>query len=570
MPQNANYGSGESFDTHQYAYQILLGEIPACLEVRQACQRHLDDLKRDDIWFDEEAASKFFRYCTRFKHYKGPKKGQPIELDLWQKFIFGCLYGWKLVIDDEKTNQWKYKSAYIEVPKKNGKSTVCGAVASYDAFVMEDSGAEVYCLATKEDQAKIVWNDCNVFIENSDFNHMFDKVGKSIYVANTSRSSFIRPLGKDSKSNDGLNPFSAIVDELHAHPTREILDIIEDGFVARENYHLIIITTAGNDQHGVCYQERTHSKQILSGMIEDDSKFAIIYTVDKEDRKNWKDESVWFKANPGLGLGKSVEAMRVQINKAATLPSKRNTVLTKQLNIWTSVAEIWIQPEFWEKCRSKKTIKDIIGKACYGGMDLARVSDMSATPFLFPPQAGLDKWVIYMNYFIPQENIEERVRNDRVPYDVWRDEGYLEVTGGNTTDFGYIKDSILQRAKMFNIINMGYDQHFGGDIVSGLENHNLEMVDISSTFPSMNIVCSEFERMIMAGEIEYIANPILDWNVENTVILKNPEGLIRPDKSNRKKRIDGLIACLYALGGKMFGKNDKKYSPYEGRGLRSV
>lgn len=572
-----------SHPTTDYAIQVLMGDIPSCLEVQQACQRHLDDLEREDVWFDEEAADKFFRYCARFKHYKGPSKGTPIELAPWQKFIFGSLYGWKRCVKIdissqsepnkfryEHTDIWKYTIAYVEVPKKNGKSTICGAVASYDAFVMEETGAEVYCLATKEDQAKIVWNDCNVFIENSEFNHMFKTVGKTIYVEGTSKSSFIKPLGRDSKSNDGLNPFSAIVDELHAHPTREVLDIIEDGFGARDNYHLIIITTAGHNQHGVCYDERTHSKQVLDKSIIADNKFAIIYTVDDDDKENWMNPEVWYKANPNLGTGKSLSYMEEQIEKGLTIPSKRNTVKTKQLNIWTSVAEIWIRPEFWQACSSKKTRKDVEGKRCWSGMDLARVHDMSATPYLFPPQGNLSKWVLYIDYFIPDDNIMDRVKNDRVPYDVWRDEGFLITTPGNTTDFRFVKETILKRAKIFNILGMGFDRHFGGDIIAALEDENLDMIPIGTGYLGMGNPCEEFERMIMAGELEIIFNPILNWNVENTVVVKDPSGNIKPDKSKSNERIDGLVASVIALGAKMERDGGQKRSPYEDRGLKTV
>jgi phage terminase large subunit-like protein len=568
------------FPTHRYALDVIMGEILACKETIQACQRHIDDLNRDDIWFDEEAAAKFFRYCTRFKHYKGPKKGQPIDLDLWQKFIFGNIYGWKRCVNEGsveepdwvQTDLWRFTSAYIEVPKKNGKSTVCGAVASYDAYVMEETGAEVYCLATKEDQAKIVWNDCNMFVHNSEFRHMFKTVGKAIYVQGTDRSSFIKPLGRDSKSNDGLNPFSAIVDELHAHPNREILDIIEDGFVARENYHLIIITTAGTNQHGVCYQERTHSKRVLDKAIQVDNKFCIIYTVNDDEKKSWDVETSWFRANPGLGSIKSVESMREQVEKAKTLPSKRNTVLTKQLNIWTSVAEVWILQEFWEARVSIKKLEDMRGLKCYGGIDLARVHDMSCFAMLFPIQPGVDRLTLAVVYYIPEDNIMDRVKNDKVPYDVWAEEGYIKKTPGNTTDFGFIRKDILELAKSFNILAIGFDRHFGGDIVSGLQDEGLEMVEVGMGYVSMSDPSNEFERLIMStdNELEYIANPVLDWNVGNTVIVKDPAGNIKPDKSKSAERIDGTVASIITLATKTFKEGAKGTNPYEKRGLRSL
>lgn len=572
------------FPTHDYAIRVVMGDIVACSEIIQACNRHLEDLKREDIWFDQEAADKFFRYCRRFKHYKGPKKKQEVELDDWQKWVFGCIYGWKMCtkvdvstheepnkFEYHKTDIWRFTSVYVEVAKKNGKSTACGAVVSYDAFVMEDSGAEVYCLATKEDQAKIVWNDSWQFICSSDFARNFFKRGNTIYVEGTNKSSFIKPLGRDSKSNDGLNPFSAVVDELHAHPNREILDIIEDGFVGRDNYHLIIITTSGNNKNGVCYQERTHGKQILDKKIPGDRKFVAIYAIDEEDRDDIMDtEKNWLKANPGLGSIKPLESMRSIVEKGKYLPSKRNTVFTKQFNVWTSVAEMWIRPEFWIKCKGKLAIEDLKGLNCYGGMDLARVHDLSANAYLFPPQKTLEKYALFVDFFIPEENIMERVRGDRVPYDIWKEQGHLICTPGNTTDFPYIREFIiLRRASMFNILGYGFDRAFGGDIVSGLQDESLKMVEHGMGYLSMADPSSEFERLIMAEEIEYIENPVLEWCVENTAISKDPAGNIKPNKEKSRERIDGTVASIIALGAKMILEKGKdKSSPYEKRGLR--
>ena len=562
-----------AFPALDYAFDVVTGGIPACKYVRLACTRFINDLDRTDIWFDHKAASKFSTYCTFLHHYKGPDKGKPIVLDAWEEFVFGNVYGWKLVIDGEKTDLWRFKYIYIEVPRKNGKTTIAAAAASYDASQMEATGAEVFCLATKEEQAKILWNDIRAFVSQSDeLRQVFEVLEgrNTIYARETGRTSFVKPLGANSDSLDGLNPFSAVLDELHEWKDRKLLDVIEDAFGARVNWHILEITTAGYNKQGVCYTERKHGIDILEGRIVNDDKFVVIYTVDPEDKENWRDEAVWFKANPSLGKGKQLAYMRSKAQKADQIPSELNTFLCKQLCIWTDTLEAWLRWEDWSSCRREYDRKKLIGKKCKAAADLGKVSDLSAVAYFFPVQPGLDKPHVWVDFYCPRDNVKARTERDKLPYLVWVNEGWIIETPGNTTDFDFIEHDILKAAGDFQIEEMAFDRTFAGEIINHLMEEGLTIIDFGQGFLSMGPPTSELERLIIKKEIVLPFNPVLDWMSANVVTRKDPAGNLKPDKENSEDKIDGIVALIMALGLTMVKIDPKKKSPYEKRGMRSL
>ena len=553
--------------TTDYAKSVVGGQQPACRFVKLACQRHLDDLERDwDYHFDVEAANKFFRFCKYLKHYKGEKRGEVFDLEPWQMFIYGSIYGWL-----DKSGNWRFKTAYIEVPRKNGKTTMSGAGACYDSAIAAKSGSEVYCVATKEAQAKLLFNDCLAYVNQSEeLKAIYSCVLNSLFVNGTARTSFIKPLGSDSHRLDGLNPLAVYADELHAWTKRSLWDVMEDAFGARKQYHMIAITTAGYDRHGICWEERNHLVRILERQIEADNKFGIIYTVDEDKQGDWDDPEVWAMANPNLGVGKELEYMKQQVEKVKQVPSKLNTFLNKQLNIWTDVEQAWIATDDWNSCASQITERDLLGKYCYGGMDLARVNDLSACAYYFPAQEGLENNTVLVDFFIPNANLRERIDRDRVPYDLWSESDALTLTEGNTTDWDFIKHSIMERNGQFDIREFGYDRHFAGELVSSLEKDGREMKGFGMGFLSMASPTAEFERQVVGREIRHLNSPILNWNVANTIVVADPAGNLKPDKARSIDRIDGTVAVLIALGMHLNQKADKKPKPYKERGLRML
>ena len=556
----------------KYAQSIVTGEIPSCRYVKLACQRHLSDMDRigDDDFpytFSEEAAERFFKFCTYLKHYKGEYSGKSFKLEPWQEFVFGSIYGWL-----NESKNWRFHYVYLEVPRKNGKTTMAAAGAAFDCAMVEQTGAEVYCVATKEDQAKLLYNDCLAYINQSeDLQEMFEVLqGRStLYARDTSRTSFIKPLGADSKRHDGLNPVSVYADELHAWPKRELWDVMEDAFGARNQYHMIAITTAGHDKNGICFEERKHLVEILEGNIQSEDKFGMIYTVDKDRQDDWSKEEIWNIANPNLGHGKQAAYMQSQCSKVSQMPSKLNTFLNKQLNIWTDVAQAWLRSEDWMSNCSPLKESDLIGKVCYAGIDLARVNDLSAVAYYFPKQEGLKNSHTFVDFFLPEENIDKKAITDRVPYRLWQREGHLTLTAGKTTDWDFIRHSVLKRNGQFAIQGVGYDRHFAGELVSSLEKEKVKMKPFGMGYLSMATPTSELERLCVASQLTHNNNPILNWCANNVVVSQDPAGNLKPDKLKSEHKIDGIVALIISIG-IAISDNTESENPYKERGLRVI
>jgi phage terminase large subunit-like protein len=561
--------------THQYAENVASGKIDMCKWVRLACERHLYDLTREDVWFDEKAANEFFNYCTFLKHYKGPERGKSIKLNDWQKFVFGCIYGWKRVDKDtgERLDIWRFNIVYIEIPRKNGKTTLAAAGASYDAAFMENMGAEVYCLATKEDQAKILLNDvCAYIAQSNDLHDIFEilKGQNTVYVRSSARTSFVKPLGADSKRLDGLNPFSAYCDELHQWPKRDLWDVMEDAFGARTNWHMVAITTAGHNQQGVCYQERSHLIDILERRVEADNKFGVIYTVDEHEEVDWKNPDNWYKANPNLDCGKQFDYMVHKSTKAGQIPSELNAFLNKQLNIWTDVAEAWLNTETWKDAKrvfDKQTLK---GKVCRAAVDLAEVNDLSAVAYWFPKQEGLPCAHLLVEFYMPEDELRNKSERDGVSYNDWVKAGHIKATPGNVTDYKFIDFDILANAKIFKIEGVSFDPFKARDLINRLMEEGIECWEFRQGFLSMGPATAEFERELVSGGFCHNGNPVMEWCVVNTIVIKDPAGLMKPCKKTaekNKKRIDGVVASVMAVGSFALKQAQTK-SVFETRNMR--
>lgn len=550
---------------------MLAGEYPASRWVKLACERHIKDLDREDVWFDVRAAERFFRFAECMRHYKGDMRGQPLALEPWQKFIFGNIYGWKRVEDGERTDIWRYNYAYIEVPRKNGKTTLCAAGALYDCFAIEPTGAEVYVAATKEDQAKILWKDCLAFVRQSDdlkeeFGYLQGR--NTIYARHSDRTSYIVPVGSNSDRLDGLNPLAVYADELHEWRDRKLWEVFSNAFGARSNWHMIAITTAGHNKTGICFGERKHLTGILEGHFGADNKFGVIHTVDPELAGDWESEDAWRQSNPNLGTGKQISFMRAEAEKAKQQPSHLNTFLNKQLNIWTDVAESWLSTDLWTRAATKP--ESLAGKYCYAGIDLALVKDLSAVAYYFPQQPGLSNPLVLCDFFAPEEDIRERSRNDRVPYDLWAKEGWLTTTPGKTTDQSYITSKVLERQKQFDIRAIGYDRHFAVGVIQPLEKAGFEVKPVGMGYVSMSPPAYELERQLVQGQLRHDGNPVLAWNAGNVVLSRDPAGNIKPDKAKSYERIDGIVALLVAIAVAQSGVEAKRESVYKARGLRQL
>jgi phage terminase large subunit-like protein len=544
-----------------YARRVLDGEVPSCHWVRLACERHFRDLESGNwIWDTAEVQRRldFFGHLTLFD---GRFSGESFELHESQQFVLGSIYGWR---NEDGTRRYRY--AYIEIPRKNGKTTLLSGVGIQE--LMAENGAQVYSVATKEDQAKISWKMGQKMIEKSD--HLRRRL--TLRVKETRfelRDGSWRPLGSDSNTLDGLNPSCALFDELHAWPARDLWDVIDDGLGSRDQPLVLQITTAGYNKFSICYEQRKHVCSILEGKdgYVDDRYFGIIFTVD--DPNDWGNENEWRKANPMLDVCKSMDFMRDQYRLAVQQVGKENAFKNKQLNIWTEAALRWLKMDRWDAGGAEEFDPSVLrGRTCYGGLDLARVSDLSSLQLYFPARDESEKAHVLSWFWCPDENIRERSRRDRVPYVQWANEGLITPTDGDTTDFRFIGAEILDLAKLYDIQEIAYDRTFAGELIRDLTEEGITMVPFGQGFISMGSPSAELERLVVSGKLLHNNHPILRWNAANAVTSTDPAGNIKPDKKKAQERIDGIVALIMAIG--RASVHTPITSVYKTRGLLSV
>ena len=549
----------------QYAVDVLDGRHPACRLVKAACQRHLDDLDRNDIYFDAKHVDLVFAFLKLCKHYKGEWAGKPMVLHPAQQFIVGNLFGWKL----KSSGKRRFRTAYVELPRKNGKSTLLSAIALYLLAADREPGAEIYAAATKEDQAKIVWQAAWEMVKKSPALSKACKLRHNS-VLFPSTTSIFKPLGADSDTLDGLNPHAVINDELHAWKGRELWDVLEDAFGSRSQPLNVAITTAGYNRNGICYQQRDHCVNFLdpNSGIEDDSYFAYIATVDPEDlddeETKWK-ESTWYKANPMLGVSKKIEYMRDQANKAKSMPGKLNAFLNKQLNVWTDGQQLWLNMVKWDLGNKPIDIEMLAGKQCFSGIDLSSTTDITAHVLLFPP-GPYEEWTILPFFYMPEQNVMEAVKRDKVPYDLWIEKGYITTTPGDYIDLEFIKQDFIELADRYEIKECGYDPWKATELATSLENLGMKMVSMRQGHATLTPGCDALEKKILKGELRHGGNPVLRWMASNATGRQDPNGNVIPDKKNSYSRIDGIAALVNAMGRAIVAGADQK-SIYEEEGL---
>lgn len=552
----------------KYAKAVIQGREPACLLVKQACQRHIDDLKRDDVYFDDEHADFVFQAIGLCRHIKGELAGKPITLHPSQQFIIGSIFGWK----ETETDLRKYRTAYIELPRKNGKSTLLSAVAIYMLCADREQGADIYAAATKEEQAKIVWETAWHMVKASPTlsKSCLNRHNSILFPATTSK---FRPLGADSKTLDGLNPHAVICDELHAWPNRDLWDVLEDSFGARSQPLMLAITTAGYDKLGICYQQRKHCVQVLDpkSKITDDRYFAYIAGVDAKDLKSptakWSPR-IWRKANPLLGTSKNIAYMEDQAAKAKAMPGKENAFLNKQLNIWTDGEKKWLDMGKWDACGGAIDLEKLKGETCFSGLDLSSVTDITADVLVFPP-GPYDEWAILPFFYIPEDNIREREKRDKVPYQEWVDQGFIETTEGDCIDLEFIKRDWLIRADTFAIQECGFDPWKATEIATSLEGEGHTMVSMRQGHGTLSAPTAALEKMILKKQIRHGGNPVLRWMASNAVTRSDANDNRVPDKQKSAEKIDGISALVMALGrGIVSHKQDEEL--YEDTGILSL
>ncbi|KDR95911.1 Phage terminase-like protein, large subunit, contains N-terminal HTH domain [Peptoclostridium litorale DSM 5388] len=547
----------------KYAREVLAGNIVAGYLVILACNRHIEDLKKSKkksykYCYDEEAADRAIDFFGFLNHTKGEWAGTPVELELWQCFVIGSIFGWK----HKDTDLRRYRTAYEQVARKNGKSTKLAGVGLYGLTGDGEQGAEVYSAATKRDQSKIIFDEAKRMVKAS--KHLSKYIDTFTNNMNVPvNNSKFEPLSSDANTMDGLNVHFGLIDELHAHKTREVYDVLETATGARSQPLIYIITTAGFNRNGICYEMYEYSVKILEGTVEDDTFFAYIAQIDEGD--DWTDPECWIKANPNLGVSCNVEDLQRKCEKAKEIPAAQNNFLCKHLNIWVNSQKRWMNMFKWAECPQKiVTEKELIEYPCIVGMDLSSTTDITSVNFEFDME---DYFYILSHSFMPEEGIEEKERRDNVPYTAWAREGYITLTPGPVVDYDWIELYIFEKAKVFDIMEICYDPWNATQIANDFKNEGFTTVEVRQGYKTLSEPMKNVYDLVLQQKLIHNGNPLLTWTMSNVVATQDPAGNIKPDKSKAQYRIDPAVALITSHSRAMLKPYKGRKSVYEERGL---
>ena len=544
-----------------YAEQVRSGAILVCEYVRLAVERYYADLDRaldEGRYFDKKAAMRAIHFIEKLKHTKGEWAGQRFRLEPWQQFVLWNIFGWK---NADGTRRFRY--AYIEIARKNGKTALSAGIGLYMLFADGESRPEVYSAATVKDQAKICFSDAVEIVKATDLKNYLTPYRNSIVYE--LKGGTMKPLSSDYGTHDGLNPSCGIIDEFHAHKDSGMFDVIKSAFGARRQPLMFVITTAGFNKSGACYAYRENVIKVLRGVNEDDSLFGIIYTLD--DKSEWDDPKMWIKANPNLGVSLSADYLADQVKDAKNRPEAVRNVMTKNGDLWVDAERTWILDDAWQKCIGTTAPADLKGCACWGGLDLSNVSDITAYVLLFHEN---DRFQLLPHFWIPEEKMREKIRKENINYDKWVAEGYVTVTPGNVIDYDFVKADILRIVADYDLRTSAYDRWNSSQTIIDLQNEGMECNPFGQGYGSMSAPTKEFEKLVLTGKIEHFGNPVLRWMLASTLVKTDPAGNIKPDKEKSTQKIDGIVAAIMALGEWMTAQANDERNPYENRGLLTL
>jgi phage terminase large subunit-like protein len=550
----------------QYLADVLDGTIPACKWVRLACERQQRDLARQGTEafpyvFDEASAVRFSKAIEGFKHYKGNFAGKHILLEPWQLFINAVAFGWV----HQETGLRRFRSAYLCVPRKNGKSTHTAGIAHCFLTIDGEPGAEIYTGATTKDQARIVYNDAKVMaLRNQGYCREFGvrPEERRIYVPET--QSFIQAITKEGEANEGLNPHLAIIDELHAHKKRAVYDVLSLAMGARSEPMLWMITTAGDDLASVCYEIQTFTQQVLEEILVDETHCGFIWTVDEGEEERWYEPEIWVKANPNYGVSVNPADLAALATKAKASPSAQASFKTKRLNIWTAAGAQWMNMEKWRACGdSSLKLEDFHGKECWLAVDLASHVDINSLCFLF--REG-EQYACFFRFYLP----EDTIRSGKNPhYQGWESQGWLTATTGDYIDFRFIEEQIKELSQPFQVVEYPYDQFKAQTIAQDLEQDGYPMVLIRQGPLTFSPAMKFLEGTVYAGKIAHDNNPVMTWMMSNVKAKKDHKDNVYPVKDREEQKIDGPVSLIMGISRAMAHQGPKK-SKYETQGLATA
>lgn len=477
-------------------------------------------------------------FCRDLRHTIGKWAGKPFEPLDWQATdILMPLFGWQ-----KPNGTRRFREAYLEVPKKTGKSTMASGIACYMARGDCEPGAHVYCAGYDSKQAMTVWREAANMAKASPALSPHCKRYETGSLVFPDNNSFIKTVSRESRSAEGWNIHCLIFDELHTQKTRDLWDALYYGGASREQPLIFVITTAGYDQNSICYEQHTYAENIASGVYEDDEFFGYICTVD--DKEKWKEPAQWEKANPSYGITFSAESFKKAADQAIQVRTKENSFKRYRLNIWTEQADRWLSLDEWDSCKQPKTLDDLKGARCWGGFDKAEVRDLCAYVLCFPDH----DWYLLPFFWAPRDNAADRQKRDRVPYLTWAAQQLITLTPGRVIDEEFLEKKMADTADMFDLQDIGFDPHAARQFAKRVsENHGIEMVEFSQKAAVMNEPCNDFDGRLGDQRVTHDGHPILRWCVANAAVKENAGGEIHVDKLKSNEKVDGLVASVMAV-----------------------
>ena len=518
--------------------------------------------KAKDSYYDKEYADFAVAFIESLCHTKGTWAGKRFELMDWQEQIIRDLFG---ILKPNGYRQ--FNTAYIEIPKKNGKSELAAAVALLLTCGDGEQRAEVYGAAADRQQASIVFDVA------ADMVRMCPALNKRVKILASQKrliyeptNSFYQVLSAEAYSKHGFNVHGVVFDELHSQPNRKLYDVLTKGSGdARMQPLFFLITTAGTDTHSICYEVHQKAQDIIDGRKIDPTFYPVIYGAD--DTEDWTSPKVWKKCNPSLGETIGMDKVKTACESAKQNPGEENSFRQLRLNQWVKQAVRWMPMDKWDKCAFAVNEDDLRGRVCYGGLDLSSTTDITAFVLVFPPLDEEDKYVIIPYFWIPEDTLDLRVKRDRVPYDVWERQGYLQTTDGNVIHYGYIEKFIESLGERFNIREIAFDRWCAVQMVQNLEGMGFTVVPFGQGFKDMSPPTKELMKLTLEQRIAHGGHPVLRWNMDNIFVRTDPAGNIKADKEKSTEKIDGAIATIMALDRAIRCGNNNCASVYDDRGL---
>jgi phage terminase large subunit-like protein len=533
----------------QYASNVIDGTISSCTFVKQSCNRFIKDLNRsvkaEEIWFDAESFERKCRIIEKLPHVKGEwaAKGELFVLSPWQIFIMANLFGFKVVRDGEKKDIRRYREAYVEVPRKNGKTFFIVGVGLLMLADDGEYGAEVYCGARSEKQAFEVFTPLKQICERDPDlrEHYGINVNAKSVIIQGNGSKFEPVIGDPA---DGASPSCGIADEFHEHRTSNLVDTFVTGMGARKQPLMLYITTAGYDIGSPCYEKRDDIKRILDGSVVDDNIFGIIYSIDEDDE--WDTEEALIKANPNYGISVNPEFLAGELAQARRSSVKQVAYKTKYLNIWVGAKAAWMNMLAFQACRRKDIqLSDFKGRECFVGLDLASTTDFASMAILFTPTETDSGFTVFYKNYLPEDTIMDVGNN---LYKPWHSDGWITSTEGNVIDYAYIEEDVKRIAADHAVLDIAIDPHQATQFTTRMMAENIPITKYGQTVLNMSAPMKELERMILGKQVRFQSDPVIMWMMGNVVAKLDAKDNIYPRKERNINKIDGVVALIMAIG----------------------